>query len=349
MRKALLILIWVSFFIVLSFSDATVPSRYAKQSTEWFQSEEGRRIADNVLTWQTPDGSWPKNKDTASKPFDGNKKDLRGTFDNSATINELRFITRAFLATNEARYQQAFLKGLSHILDAQYASGGWPQYYPPGKGYNRHITFNDNVMVRILELLQDVTESSDYKFLKTEYRSKAKKAVTRGIDCILRTQIKHDGKLTGWCAQHDEKTFEPAWARSYEPPSISGGESVGVVRFLMSIDKPTPAIITAIEGAVTWFETVAIHGIRVDEFTDADGKNDKRVVADPNAGPIWARFYEIETNRPIFLDRDSVVRYAFSEIGQERRTGYAYYGGWAAKLLTSEYPQWKEKHKLQKE
>ena len=331
--------------LFLSSSNATVPSRYAKQSTEWFQSEEGRRIADNVLTWQTPHGNWPKGRDTASEPFDGKMDDLRGTFDNSATIGELRFLARAFRATNESRYQQAFLKGLSHIFEAQYPTGGWPQYYPLSKRYHRRITFNDNVMVRILELLRDVSESSDYEFLETAYRTQAKAAVTKGIDCILRTQIKQGDKLTAWCAQHDEKTLAPAWARSYEPPSISGAESVGVVRFLMSVKEPTPEIIAAVEGAVGWFREVAIHGMRFDEFTDAEGQDDKRIVPDPDAGPLWGRFYEISSNRPIFLDRDSVVRYALSEIGQERRGGYDYYGGWAAKLLTNEYPGWREKHK----
>jgi len=333
----------------LSTSDATVPSQYAKQPIEWFQSAEGRRIADNVLTWQTPHGSWPKNRDTASEPFDGKSDDLRGTFDNKATTGELRFLARAFRATNEPRYREAFLKGLSHILEAQYSTGGWPQFYPLSKGYHRHITFNDNSMVRILELLRDISESPDYGFLEMAYRTKATAAVTKGIDCILRTQIKQEGKLTAWCAQHDEKTLAPAWARSYEPPSISGAESVGVVRFLMSVEKPTPAIIAAVEGAVAWFRSATIHGIRLEKFTDASGQDDKRVVADPNAGPLWARFYEIGSNRPIFLDRDSVVRYAFSEIGQERRTGYAYYGGWATRLLTDAYPRWKEKHKLPKE
>ena len=336
-------------FLLLSVSDATVPSQYAKQSTEWFQGEEGRRIADNVLTWQTPHGSWPKNRDTASEPFDGKSDDLRGTFDNSATTGELRFLARAFRATDEPRYKQAFLKGLSHILEAQYPTGGWPQYYPLSKGYHRHITFNDNAMVRILELLRDISESSDYGFLETGYRTQAKAAVTQGIDCILRTQIKQGDKLTAWCAQHDETTLAPAWARSYEPPSISGAESVGIVRFLMSIEEPTPAIIAAVEGAAEWFRSTAIYGIRLEKFTDADGQDDRRVVVDPDAGPLWGRFYEIESNRPIFLDRDSVVRYAFSEIGQERRTGYAYYGSWANRLLTDEYPQWREKHKRPKE
>ena len=347
--KLRLTTLYVLLLLFLSSSDATVPSKYAKQSLEWFQSEEGRRIADNVLTWQTPHGGWPKNRDTASEPFDGKSEDLHATFDNGATTNELRFLASAFRATNEPRYQQAFRKGLSHILEAQYPNGGWPQFYPLSKGYHRHITFNDNVMVRILELLRDVSESSDYRFLKIEDRTKAEAAVTKGIDCILRTQIEQNGKLTVWCAQHDAKTLEPAWARAYEPPSFSGAESVGVVRFLMSVEEPTPVIIAAVEGSIKWFKSVAIHGMRLDKFTDAEGQNDRRIVADPDADPLWARFYEIGSNRPIFLDRDSVVRDSFSEIGQERRTGYAYYGNWAAKLLADEYPRWREKHKFPKE
>ena len=76
--KLQLTVVCVLCLLLLSFSDATVPSRYAKQSTEWFQGEEGRRIADNVLTWQTPHGSWPKNRDTASEPFDGKSDELHG-------------------------------------------------------------------------------------------------------------------------------------------------------------------------------------------------------------------------------------------------------------------------------
>ncbi|MCE2399665.1 pectate lyase [Candidatus Poribacteria bacterium] len=341
--------IYILLLFLLPSSEANVPSRYAKQSLEWFQSEEGRRIADNVLTWQTLVGGWPKIRDTASEPFDGKIEDLHATFDNGATIDELRFLARAFRATNEPRYQQAFLKGLSHILEAQYPNGGWPQFYPLSKGYRRHITFNDNVMSRILELLRDVSESSDYRFLKTEDRTKVEAALTKGIDCILRTQIKQNGKLTAWCAQHDEKTLEPAWARSYEPPSLSGAESARVVRFLMSLEEPTPEIIAAVEGSVEWFRNVTIHGMRFDEFTDAEGQEDTRIVTDPDAGPLWARFYELGSNRPIFLDRDSVVRYSLSEIGQERRGGYDYYGSWAAKLLADEYPRWREKHKYPKE
>jgi len=202
-------------------------------------------------------------------------------------------------------------------------------------------------MVRAMTILRDVAGGQPpYDFVDAPRRGRAADAVARGIDCILKTQIKQDGKLTAWCAQHDEKTLEPAWARAYEPPSLSGSESVGIVRFLMSVEKPTPEIIAAIEGAVAWFRNVAIHGYRFEEFVNEQGMEDKRLVRDADAGLLWARFYELATNRPLFLDRDSVFRYSMSEINQERRGGYDYYGDWPEKLLARDYPKWRKKHKL---
>jgi PelA/Pel-15E family pectate lyase len=325
-----------------------VPSRYAKQTGQWFKSEEGRRIADNVLTWQSPHGAWPKNRDTASQPYRGDKDELKGTFDNGATTGELRFLASTFRATKEPRYRQAVLKGLDHILEAQYPNGGWPQFYPPGSDYPRHITFNDDSMIRLMTLLREVAQGEPpCDFVDQERRERTQAAIARGVDCILKTQIRQNGKLAAWCAQHDEKSLAPTWARAYEPPSLSGSESVGIVRFLMSVEEPTPEIVAAVESALEWFKSVAIHGMRLERFTDQQGRNDRRIVADPDAGPLWARFYELGTNRPIFLDRDSVVRYSLAEIGQERRGGYAWYGSWADELLAKDYPEWRSKHKLQ--
>ena len=46
-----------------------------------------------------------------------------------------------------------------------------------------------------------------------------------------------NGRRTVWCAQHDETTLRPAGARTYEHASLSGYESVGIVRFLMGIER----------------------------------------------------------------------------------------------------------------
>jgi PelA/Pel-15E family pectate lyase len=64
-----------------------------------------------------------------------------------------------------------------------------------------------------------------------------------------------------------------------------------------------------------------------------------RVVRPKPQAVLWARYYEIGTNRPVFVGRDGVRRYALAEIDQERRTGYAWYGDWPARLSES-YAQW---------
>lgn len=321
-----------------------------RREPPWYASPEARAVADSVLQYQSPQGGWPKSTDLAvpprtaediPPPGDGRANSL----DNNATTLPMQFLARVAHATGEAGYREAFARGVDYLLAAQYPNGGWPQFFPLRKGYYSHITYNDGAMVRVLIVLRDVSAGRPpYDFVDAERRAKAAAAVARGIDVILRTQVRQGGNLAVWCAQHDEKTLEPAWARRYEPPSLSGSESAGIAHFLMDIDEPTPQVVAAVEGAVAWFRAVAIPGVRLEEVRGADGRTDKRVVADPAATPLWARFYELGSNRPIFLGRDSVVRYALSEIERERRSGYAYYGTWPATLLSRDYPRWREKH-----
>jgi len=322
-----------------------------RQPAAWYATDEARALAASIVQYQTPEGGWPKNTDMTAPPsaefLAETKFDHRApTIDNDATTTQLELLARVLTARADAALRKNFERGFDYLLAAQYANGGWPQYYPLIQGYYTHITYNDNAMVNVLVVLRDAAAgAAPYAFVDAARRERAAAAVARGLACILRTQVKQDGKLTAWCAQHDETTFAPAWARKFEPPSLSGDESVGIVRFLMAIKKPSPEIVAAVEGAVAWFEAVKITGLRVDETPGADGKKDRHAVADP-AGPVlWARFYELGTNRPLFMGRDSVARYDFNEIERERRTGYGYLGIWPAQLLAKEYPQWHAQNK----
>lgn len=310
------------------------PEDLVKKSDSWFRSDDGQEAVANVLSWQSEEGSWPKNKDTSDKPYTGKASKLEGTFDNKATTGELRFLARAFEATGDAKCRDAFLKGFDHILEAQYANGGWPQFHPPGKKYHRHITFNDGSMVRLLEFLRD---SADYKVLDPPRKTKAAAAFGRGVDCILKCQILIGGKPTVWCAQHDEVTFAPAKARDYELPSLSGSESAGIVRFLMSLDKPSPDVIRAVKGGVEWFEAAKITGYRY-------GKSGKDRVLEMDAGapPLWARFYDLETGKPFFCDRDGIKKNSVDQIGAERRNGYAWYGNWG-ESVAKDFAKWRHR------
>ena len=323
-----------------------------KQSADWYAGAEARAIAASIVQYQTVEGGWPKNTDMTSPPSAAflaeTKFDHRApTLDNDATTTQLEYLARTITARDDPALRAAFDRGFDYLLAAQYANGGWPQYFPLIQGYYTHITYNDNAMVNVLGLLRDASRGgTPYAFTTGAQRAKAAAAVEKGVACILRTQVKQDGKLTVWCAQHDETTLAPAPARNFEPVSLSGSESVGVVRFLMGIERPAPEVIAAIEGAVAWFKAVPIHGLRVDNTPGADGKKDRHAVADPAAPAIWARFYELGTNRPIFTGRDKVVRYDFNEIERERRTGYNYLKDWPASLLEKDYPHWQARNKL---
>lgn len=320
----------VALLLTLAAAPAS-PEDLVKKPDSWYRSEDGKEAIVNVLSWQSPEGSWPKNGDTSDKPYQGKANKLEGTFDNKATTGELRFLARAFEATGDDRCRDSFLKGFDHILEAQYPNGGWPQFHPPGKKYHRHITFNDGTMVRLLEFLRD---SRDFKALDPDRHKKAAAAFARGVECILKCQIVIGGKPTVWCAQHDEVTLAPAKARDYELPSLSGAESAGILRFLMGLEDPSPAVIRAVKGGVAWFDSAKITGYRY-----AKSGKDRVLEKDPGAPPIWARFYDLETGKPFFCDRDGIKKDSVDQIGAERRNGYAWYGNWG-ESVARDFARW---------
>jgi PelA/Pel-15E family pectate lyase len=347
------IAVLIAFQVFISAQGTNKPLTWSdalKQNAEWFSTSEALRVADNLLLYQRNIGGWPKNTDMAVVLSDADKAKLNNektqndsTIDNSSTYTQLSFLARVFTAQHQLRHRDAFFKGLDYLFKAQYANGGWPQFYPDLDGYYKHITYNDDAMVGVLKLLRDIAaKKPEYLFVDDERRAKAGRAVEKGIECILKTQVIVDGQKTVWCAQHDEVTLAPATARKYELVSLSGGESVGIVRFLMSINKPSPEVVASIKAAIAWFEKSKLMGIKWVAKTDATKLHgfDRVVVNDPNAGPLWARFYDIKTNRPIFVGRDSVVHYDVAEIEDERRNGYAWYVDGAADLLSKDYPKW---------
>jgi PelA/Pel-15E family pectate lyase len=327
-----------------------------RQAPAWYATPEAIRIADNLLAYQFPSGGWPKNIDMAGELTPVRRDHLKAinsldssTIDNSATHTQLRFLAKVYGTTGLERFEHSFLRGLDYLLRAQYANGGWPQFYPLRQGYYSHITFNDDAMIGAMNLLNDIAHKKTvFTFVDERRRAKAQHAVEQGIECILRCQIRTGGRLTAWCAQHDELDFTPAKARSYELPSLSGEECVGIVAFLMSIEEPTEAIKNAVQSAIDWFNQVRIKGIRVVEVQDAQGPagRDRVVVRDTAAPSMWARFYEIGTNKPFFCSRDGVMRDSLSQISYERRNHYSWLGYWPQQLLEREYPVWAKKHSV---
>lgn len=316
-----------------------------------------KEIADNILLYQKSNGGWPKNYDMLAVLTPKQKEiiinarnELNTTFDNGATYSQIKYLAKAYAETNDTRYKKASLKGLNFIFSAQYSNGGWPQFYPDTSGYRKYITFNDGAMVGIMDLLSDVIERKPYfSFVSNEIRTEAKAAFEKGIDCILKTQIVDNGRLTAWCQQHDNIDFHPQSARTFELASICNDESVGIVELLMRINNPGKKIINSVKYAVQWFKESKISNTRVKiikaptiVYKYRTSSIDKIVVKDKNAPPIWARFYELKTERPLFSGRNGKAVYSLKYIERERRSGYRWYT-YAPQEILNTYPEWEKK------
>lgn len=334
---------------------------------DWYATQEAEMVADSVLAYQFPSGGWAKNQnwhwpEIGMKAYERasvrqqiqSKSGIGSTFDNSATIQELQFLSKMYKATGKKIYRKAFLKGFEYMLEAQYDNGGWPQYYPlkiredGSYDYSVHITFNDDVMTSIMRMMRDIAagNKAPYDALKLRKADlkRAQDAFERAVDCVLRCQIKRDGKPTVWCQQHHYETLEPVGARIYEFPSFTGcGEIPKVLELLMEIENPSDELKVAIEGAVEWLRNHAIYGYRHETYINEWGMSDRRLVPDKNAKPLWARYYDLETERPYFADRDGKRYDNYEDISHERRNGYSWINNNTQKVL-DKYPKWYTKH-----
>jgi hypothetical protein len=101
-------------------------------SQEFFQSDEARRIGDQLLLYQRVTGGWPKNIDMA-KPLSNKEREKivadkqkhnDSTTDNDATTLQMIFLARLYQSTKDVRYRDAFRQGVAYLLSGQYENGG---------------------------------------------------------------------------------------------------------------------------------------------------------------------------------------------------------------------------------
>ena len=315
-------------------------------------------IAGNILLYQRANGGWPKNYDMLAALTDEQVKavltvkgdTMATTFDNGTTHSQVEYLARAFSVKHDVRYRDALLRGIDFILSAQYANGGWPQFYPDTSGYRKYITFNDDAMLGIMRVLYRIRQNApEYSFVDEVRRGRVRRAFEKGLTCILKCQIVEGGVMKAWGQQHDNRNLRPQSARNFEPACVCSIESASLVLFLMDIENPDSGLVKAINGVVHWFEKSEIFGTRLEvvkapttHFLYQTSSIDRVVVNDPGAPPIWTRFYELQTNRPMFCNRNKNVVYSLAEVERERRVGYRWYGYDPAQVL-KRYVDWQKR------
>lgn len=353
-------LVFLSVCLIVSMLQLSGQSRkrhnpLRETNPEFFKSDEARRIGDQVLLFQRVTGGWPKNTDMVSPLTEEDVARLKSeysreydsTTDNNATSMQMLFLARLYQATGDVKYRDAFRRGVEYLLSGQYPNGGWPQFWPKMRDYQIHITYNDNAMVNTLTLFRDIM-AADYPFngnlTDKAMRKRLSKSFDKGIDCIIATQIITDGEPTVWCQQHDRETYAPAPARAYELPSYCSSESASIVGLLMSLPNPDAKVKKAVHGAMKWFDKYKLTGISIKRVGRKGHPGaDVCVVEEPGAGPIWARFYDLEYCEPYVCDRDGVPRRHLEQIGHERRNGYGWFNDTAAGLYPI-YEEWAAKY-----
>lgn len=363
---------------IADFEDGFDHARYGypQSNPPWhlYQTTQILGFAENMVYLQNPDGGWAKNIDFQRKftleelkknqndnatilPVTyGKKKGKQGsTLDNGNIFSQIKYLAQVYKQVPDPRYLECIVKAVTWILNAQHPiSGGWT-----GSDVFA-ITYNDNIMANTLRTLKSIyTDDTFYSCLPQELRQKAKIAYTKGIQCVLNTQIiltKKDGQkqLSAWCQQYSHTTLNPIWARDFEPPAISTYESKKIIEFLMEIENPSEKIKSAIIAASKWLisDEIKIKNKKIiqrpiaSQVINGRYHDTEKIMVDDENSVLWARFYALDSsfdvlagarkpisglypdvNSPIWCDTGSIFVENYNELSLDRRNG-GYIGTW---------------------
>ena len=312
-----------------------------KMGTEWYGSAEAISVADTLVSVQKTNGGWMKNDQfhklstselTARQKLSGdNGRNIHSCFDNYATTQEMRFLAKVYQQTHQQRFLDAFKRALDLIFESGNSlKGGWAQYWPLSSdkfSYQNYITFNDDLMLNMMRILQDISEQKgDFAGLVDDAtREKCKAQWDKAIECVINCQIDDNGVKAAWCAQHDAADFLPTEGRPHEMPSVSGYESANLLYYLMSINKPSEEIQQSITAAVEWLKSHKYkENATVEDYTNAKGEADRHIVEKQGTN-LWGRFIQIggESGKKIYQKFYDKLK-ARGKSRAHHLTGYSY-------------------------
>jgi hypothetical protein len=285
--------------------------------------EAARKAGHAYVRGQLCSGGWdylaefdPEKRKQYEYRLDNNcGADKRGVtnLDDNVTQSAVRMLMRLdhALGFKDREIHDAVKYALDKLVEAQYPNGAWPQRfkeksdhsnlpvkrasYPdgwsrkwPGIDYQQHYTFNDNTLADAIDMMLEAARI--YK--QPKYLNSAK----RGGEFILLAQM--PDPQPAWAQQYDVN-MHPAWARAFEPPSVTGGETQSILRILMVLYRETgdKKYLEPIPRALAYLKRSILP-------PTANPSEVRRRVGDP----ALARFYELRTNRPLYITKGSRVQ-----------------------------------------
>jgi PelA/Pel-15E family pectate lyase len=301
---------------------------------ETYLLEAATETALALVRGQLQSGGWhyridyedsERHKTLYRKPPAGSEGFNTTTLDDDTTQAALRFLIvmdKALGQRNEPIHEAARY-ALDALLATQYPNGAWPQRfkappdpaqspvrqaaYPeswprefPDVQYTSYYTFNDNSICDTMEVMLGAWEA----YGDERYRASALKAG----DFMLLAQM--PDPQPAWAQQYNQE-MHPAWARKFEPPAISGRESQSIIKSLLVLAARTGEVrfLAPIPRALAYLRSSLL----------PDGR--------------LARFYELQTNKPLYCTRDYVLTYDGSDVP----THYSFYAGSQLDALQAHY------------
>ena len=228
------------------------------------------------------------------------------TFDDKITQGALEFLINLDAELDEAWLDDSIELGMKFMIESQFDNGAWSQWFPFRGGYHDYYTFNDNAIVDNIRLmLKAYSVYGDVKYLKS---------AEMGGNFIVKSPV--SASQPAWAQQYSHD-MKPAWARKFEPPAVCSAVTARNIHMLVELYHFTKdkRYLGPIPDAISWLEKSKI------------GDN------------LWARMYEVETNRPIYGDRDGTVHYTLEEISEERRRGYSWQSDYDVPRVLDMYKQ----------
>jgi len=258
---------------------------------------EAARQTALALAWgQRQAGGWDHRVDVSHRTPHSNRvvrNKGQCSFDDNISQEPLSFLIQLDKHLDEPWLTEAIDVALDFFLEAQFDNGAWSQWYPLRGKYHDYYTFNDGAINDCIRVLLEAYKAyGNQKYLN---------AAKRAGEFIIASQL--PSPQAGWAQQYSHD-LKPAWARAFEPPAVCTLATAKNIRTLVDLYLVTKdaALLQPIPAAIDWLNRSQI-GDR-----------------------LWARLYELDTNKPIYGDRDEKVHYTLEELSDERRYGYGWQG-----------------------
>lgn len=235
--------------------------------------------------------------------FDSKKREEVVSFDDNHTQGTIEFLMELDKYVDIPILDSSINRALKLILTAQFENGAWPHLFPRQGNYHDYATFNDNGINDCV----DVMIGAYKQYQREEFLTSIKKAG----NFIYISQL--SPPQTGWAQQYNE-FLQPAWARSFEPASVTPVITISNVNTLMDISLITKdeELLFPVRDAFNWVKNTRL----------------------PNGK--YPRFVEIGTGKPLYYDRGRKRVSSIDELSEERRTQYLYEQDLSDPLMNAE-------------